>query len=824
MTIKTFKKVFFTLIFGFALIYPFLITDQGEIKISGVYGQSSACDQAQGVGVCHYFGRVGGNINWGYEASQGRGVLWREIEPSDDNFDFHLLDNFINNDVPADTKAWLAIQTVDSGSNGVRKAPLWLDGAGANWFPCTLGGIDHGIYAPWDEKYQEELDELLHALNNHLHSKPSAYLDKIGGIVMMSGGMYGEMNLWSGNNCAEGNLKDRLKQDMQTKLGITISNEAFDQNYANAISQIVDIYAADTGLPLMLQLAYQPVDCWVAIEKVKTYGNRISVKFNGLDPSNVGDGKDTVRENQNGYYQELFLNLSEITQVGYEIGHPNLFTSQAQFENVFAWAESSRASFVCFQYDLIPALQAVPSWTAFDSTLESTPCSFGGSIKDECPDGSFWIPDIYTGQPGLFSPIPGISIEEILYAQDSLECEDMYEVESRDGHPYKINPPVSIKNNPNTSEPYHLYDNAYEAPIGRATDKVEFIAEEVVEHLDAFPGLITQEINQANQLINLTGQCSIDYCRGDCVGGSTAECFGGCSTCDCATGLYECDCSVSPCGAGYEGYSQCYCCNVTSGCSAQTPPCLTKDDPAVYGYDYRADCVDYLNCACPQDEINTKLAQVKNTAWGIMWERFKMQRFFTGRYLPADLYHRQYGLNSIYNLNLYVDMSSIAWVTDMLNVINREKQATGHSYAFDESFDPLVWLVCFSDQAENCVPMLDLDVNKNLVKSRGVLGGCVVRSYEASEEAEEKRKRELLYSCQRLLSRINPIHAFVEPVIDTPPPLLEYIIPQPPGIPQEDVCYGNDYCQLRYEKYLEYPSNQDPPEEWPCAEDYYCCQ
>ncbi len=349
-----------------------------------------------GIGACHWvpsFISEAGMINWGYETSLGRGVFWRELEPSPDQFDFRTLNSFINSFSGTGAKIWLAIQTSDSDLYNQRKAPLWLDSLGAKWFACQKSR-DIGIFAPWDEVYLWRLRNLLERVNGHIQSQSAEYKKTIGGIIMNSGGFYGEMQLWSGNDCQ---IKDRLKEDLASRIGGSVDEQKFNEEYYKAISKLVEIYmSALADMPVAIQLGYNTlfikpggsqkrVDEAVVEDKVSQYGRRLILKWNGLDPTNVGDSQDDIRERQNSYYRDLFLRFKDQTQVGYEAGHPELYQNpvwsgnwdENRFRNVFSWALSSKASFVCFQpssdpkRDILTAVQQIPGWTSFDQALEA---------------------------------------------------------------------------------------------------------------------------------------------------------------------------------------------------------------------------------------------------------------------------------------------------------------------------------------------------------------------------------------------------------------------------------------------------------------------
>jgi len=333
----------------------------------------------RGIGVCHYPTKMDEVINWAYDTTKS--VHWKTLEPQPGVFNFNSLDNLINSHLGNNRKIWLSIQTVA----GDHAPPAWVEGMGAKWFSIIRSdGKDHGLFAPWDQVYLTRLENLLKAVSAHLKKQSSAYRQTLGGIMMMSGGMYGEMQLWSGG--AEGKLI--------RSLGLNPGDHGdvleFRKKYYQAVLGLVDIYTRSfDSLPVALQVGYNATFVepgtgrtvsldWAVVEKkVPQYGSRLFLKWNGLDPCNVGDGLDDIRRRAADYYISLFKRFSNRTQVGFEIGHPLLFQDSSgryvneRFENVFDTARLANASFVCFQPDLVAPLKNVSTWRQFDQDLES---------------------------------------------------------------------------------------------------------------------------------------------------------------------------------------------------------------------------------------------------------------------------------------------------------------------------------------------------------------------------------------------------------------------------------------------------------------------
>ena len=286
------------------------------------------------------------DVGWGYDATTP--FHWRTLEPSPGVYDFTLLDNFLA--TRPNVSVWLSVQTVGVNMDKQPKAPDWLMDMGAVWHTGTCA--NDGLIAPWDEVYIERLPLLLQAINDHAPD--------VVGATIMSGGMYGEYQLWS---CG---MYDALR----SYYGYS------DDDYYKAVQNIVRIYAeAFPNLPLMLQVGTPPDDGAIINWFVREYGERAYVKWAGLDPDNVGDGKDDARRKANARYKALYKSYQQSgAHFGFEVGHPATYQDDngwvnERFYNVFEWA--SGAEFMCFQgIDALPALMDVPGWREFDAALE----------------------------------------------------------------------------------------------------------------------------------------------------------------------------------------------------------------------------------------------------------------------------------------------------------------------------------------------------------------------------------------------------------------------------------------------------------------------
>ena len=343
-------------------------TPTQSVVLSDPAGWALGLPYVAGVGVCHYV-PVGSSDFWGYETTTA--VHWRELETAPGVYDWTLLDAYVNARIAQGTSLWLAIQTVGANLANETKAPDWLMGLGAVWHACSLSD-NNGLLAPWDSVYLARLSSFLSAVNAHIAAQGAAYQDAIGGIVMMSGGMYGEMQLWS---CG-------MRDDLMAYYGLTTWE--LNAQYLVGIKDVIDVYDSSfPTLPMMLQVGYSVDGGQAAVEEaaadyaIATLGGRALLKWNGWDPEAAG----------NAHYTALFSNYAAGgTQVGYEPGHPALYKvgniyDASKFDMAWDVAVASGASFVCYQnssdtedangVSMLDAFWQMPGADAFNDTLRS---------------------------------------------------------------------------------------------------------------------------------------------------------------------------------------------------------------------------------------------------------------------------------------------------------------------------------------------------------------------------------------------------------------------------------------------------------------------
>jgi hypothetical protein len=288
-------------------------------------------------------------------------VLWRELEPQPGQYDFAALDAFVSGYAAEGRKVWLAIETVGADMYGVKKAPEWVVSMGARWHSGTCRNGD-GMFAPWDETYRQRISLLLKTVQSHIAAQSLTYRNAIGGIVAMSGGMYGEMQLWS---CG-------MELALHLAYGYgTPTDPRFVADYTEAVVEMADLYYTSfPGMPVMFQIGYSQADEAVVSHIIERYGERGFVKWAGLDPTNVGDGKDGIRQANNQFYLSLYGRQRYSGHWGFETGHEDLLVSEERFTNLMNWALQGRAEYLCVPVGALNRMMSTVNWRGFDAALQ----------------------------------------------------------------------------------------------------------------------------------------------------------------------------------------------------------------------------------------------------------------------------------------------------------------------------------------------------------------------------------------------------------------------------------------------------------------------
>jgi hypothetical protein len=321
--------------------------------------QAAAC---AGIGGAHWApnpSSLPAGVDWSYDTTTP--VHWRTIEPVAGSYDWTSLDKLVNLYAGSGKSLWLSIQTVGANVGGLHKSPPWLETLGAVFHEGTCTGSNDGMFAPWDAIYLARLAILMEALADHIDAQGAAYQAAIGGIVMMSGGMYGETQL---SSCG-------MEAELESHYGYNLAQ--LNTAMISGGEDVIDIYhTAFPDTPLMLQVGRIAIDDDLMDYAAGVIGTNLYVKWAGLDPDIVGDGKDSVRADNNQDYRDLYAAHCSGIACGYELGHPWLQgTSVITWTNVFTWANDGVASFLGIQSDTyLNRASNISGFAALDAALE----------------------------------------------------------------------------------------------------------------------------------------------------------------------------------------------------------------------------------------------------------------------------------------------------------------------------------------------------------------------------------------------------------------------------------------------------------------------
>ncbi len=152
----------------------------------------------QGVGYCHWVRDW--SLNWAYTSSDPE-VWWSTLEPRDDDFNIQPLISFIERQTNAikgtNKQFWIQIYLSGLTRTGQKKYPQWLIDKGAKY----VARGDDGTFVPWDSTFTSELQELLKKINEEFKKTWGGNFESMpenfGGIVVWSGGYYGEMQIYN---------------------------------------------------------------------------------------------------------------------------------------------------------------------------------------------------------------------------------------------------------------------------------------------------------------------------------------------------------------------------------------------------------------------------------------------------------------------------------------------------------------------------------------------------------------------------------------------------------------------------------------------------
>ena len=345
------------------------------------------------------------------------------------------------------------------------------------------------------------------------------------------------------------------------------------------------------------------------------------------------------------------------------------------------------------------------------------------------------------------------------------------------------------------NDPWILEENLYEIPIGRSAEKMEEIADMIVEEMNVLTDAALAESNAATILRGLIAQCGVDpyickpHCRYVCTQREIIYSNGECAT-SCPS--YKSGCGPEYCGGGCPIGQSCCCDKEEGDCLAFN--CL--EDPCTCN----GGCIPGTNIACPAG-IDT--GEISRQAGIIRGSYDRISDPFLKRFLPVTLYKMQYRNNLA--LSSYItphvggiDGALLAARVEGADELSKEFCIDPPSPWSEYCFSPVEFYTCTSPQCN-----ATSDYPGYLEKARQRLVDCAIRKgpTDVSVITVEYSK---LFSCRGLMAAEIPIRSFLDLNISH---FNDYLLPNSRLF---NGCFGNVYCR---EEGLPIP----------CSEDFYCC-
>jgi len=297
-----------------------------------------------GFGVCHWPGTFGmaksdSTVNWFYWG--GGGEDWINIEPQRGVYTFAPMDKQYDDyfKKKPNTYYWLDIMTGMPST-----VPDWAKQDSSLGYIELSSSGRASTFPIWNKEYQKVFEALLTKTSEHVYSSSFKYKDKLKAVIMMSGGGFGEMIVYSG--CPDG-------ANCKKYLAAGYTDDIYYDAFVNWLAPLYIRLFPD--YPIVLQLGGgiygNGVGRKIAKALVEKYGSRMYIKWNGWNRKYAQEPTNTDK-----YYHETLRLVSDKARVGLEPGYawaiPDSTTDemrQSIYDSLMKTLEDVPVSYFCLQ-------------------------------------------------------------------------------------------------------------------------------------------------------------------------------------------------------------------------------------------------------------------------------------------------------------------------------------------------------------------------------------------------------------------------------------------------------------------------------------------
>ncbi len=313
------------------------------LSVVAVAHASSVSPPGMGFGKCHSAGpqlNDSGAVNWYYNG--GYEESWKEFEPTRGQYRFDNWNRWLARVLQTypDAYVWLNVHSMQQDA-----VPDWAKQDPTMGYTAFGEGTNKSLFPIWNRSYQQAFETLHTKLSEYIYSPAFTNRDRIKGIVMMSGGPWGEM---ISQVCSP----DPNYSMCQQLLQIGYTDDAYFDAYVNWLGPMYARLFPD--YPMVIQAgggAYgNGMAKRVAEALYAKFGTRVYLKQNGWSYTYADSPNGTDR-----FYISLFAELSDRMRVGFEPGKtpPSgsdfATTSDLVYRSIKKTMEDAPLSYFCLQ-------------------------------------------------------------------------------------------------------------------------------------------------------------------------------------------------------------------------------------------------------------------------------------------------------------------------------------------------------------------------------------------------------------------------------------------------------------------------------------------